>query len=154
MQPTTTQDFLDALKFRLNLRSDYACAKLLGVTTVTMMRWRAGGSFNDSNAMHVADLLKLPRAYVLACMGAQRAEDTESSGVWRQIADVFRDKVALWACTALLGFMVLASDRAPAAPTPELRNNVYYGKRRRVVREGRGKPLTDSEVRRASLCIS
>lgn len=116
MQPTTTNEFLDALKTRLNCRSDYALAKALGVTSVSMMRWRGGGAFNDKNAMHVAKLLELPPAYVLACMGAQRAdEDMESSGVWRHIADTFLHRVALWlACLALgfTGFLTAAPARA------------------------------------------
>lgn len=131
----TTQDFLDALKIRLNLRSDYALGKHMGVTSMTMSRWRAGGAFSDDNAIRVADLLEIPRAYVIACMGAQNSEpDTESSGVWRQIADAFRDKVALWlAAIALssLGFFGAApSDAAQNFAV----NNIHYAKARRALR--------------------
>ncbi len=115
----TTESLLDALKTRLSLRSDYALAKYLGVTTVSMARWRAGGSLSDENAIRVADLLKMPRAYVLACMAAQRSEsDSESSGVWRQIAESFRDKVALLALCATLGITGYAGFPTPAEAVP------------------------------------
>lgn len=162
MQPTTTNEFLDALKLRLNCRSDYALAKALGVTSVSMMRWRAGGAFNDKNAMHVAKLLDLPPAYVLACMGAQRAEeDMESSGVWRQIADVFLHKVALWVAVSLLGFTVFLNAPANAAADFSAVNNIHYAKFRRIAARLRrvvtalcGKARTAQQMRRASLCVS
>lgn len=130
MQPTTTNEFLDAVKTRLNLRSDYALIKALGVTQMSITRWRGGGAFNDANAIRVADLLDLPREYVLACMGAQRAEDTESSGVWRHIADAFAHRVALWLAVSLVGIQLLTPSPASAFSGFDLRNNVYYGKSR------------------------
>jgi hypothetical protein len=128
----TTKTLLDAVKAALSLRSDYALAKFLGVTQPTVYRWREGGTLNDENAIRIADLLKISRAYVLACMAAERApQDTESSGVWRQIAGAFRDKVALWLCALALCFTGFLSESAHAAGAFELRENVYYGKRRR-----------------------
>lgn len=125
----TTQTLLDQLKLKLSLRSDYALAKYLGVTTVTLGRWRTGGSFSDENAIRVADLLNLPRPYVVACMHAQSAdEDTESSGVWRQIADTFKEKAAVSALLAALCFSGFAANDVHAAGAFELPNNVYYGK--------------------------
>jgi hypothetical protein len=111
----TTPDFLDALKLKLKLPSDYAVGKHLGVTSMTMSRWRAGGALSDENARRVADLLEMPRAYVLACMAAQRSDDPESSGTWRQIADTFKDKVAVIALLATLGFTGFAANEPVAA---------------------------------------
>lgn len=131
----TTQSLMDALKKKLNLRSDYALAKYLGVTGVTMMRWREGKSLNDENAIRVAKLLDMPPAYVLACMGALRTDEgTEASGIWRQIADAFHHTVALWVVASLLGFSVFSSDSAHADGFFDVRNNVYYVKRKRVGR--------------------
>ncbi len=157
----TTRSLLDALKIKLNLRSDYALAKYLGVTTVTMSRWREGKNFGDGNAVRVADLLGLSRAYVVACMHAQSAEqDTETSGVWRQIADVFRDKVALWACATLLGFAAFFQSQSVSAADFLASNNIHYAKyrrgaarRRRTLKSGAGNPGTDSGVCGASLCL-
>lgn len=127
----TTESLLDQLKIKLNLRSDYALAKHLNVTGVTMLRWREGKGMSDVNALRVADLLKLPRAYVLACMHAQGAEkNTDTSGVWRQIADTFRERVSLWVIALALCFTGFLSHTAQAGDAFELRNNVYYGKSR------------------------
>lgn len=125
----TTRSLLDKLKIALNLRSDYALAKYLGVTTVTMSRWREGKNLSDENCIRIADILKLPRPYVIACMHAQSAKsDTETPAVWRQIADMFRDRVALWIIALALCFTGFSSNSVHAAGALELRNNVYYGK--------------------------
>jgi hypothetical protein len=135
----TTLSLIDEVIALHHLRSDYALAKFLNVTPMTVTRWRGGGHMSDEMAVKVAHVLSLPPAYVLACMGAQRAEaGTESSGTWRQIADAFRDKVALALLITALGFTGFPSDSlGTAAPSP-VRNNVYYGKSRKRPPAGRG----------------
>ncbi len=134
----TTKSLLDQLKARFSLRSDYAVSKFLSVTQPTVYRWRDGGTLSDEIAIRVADLLKISRAYVLACMAAERASgDLESSGVWRQIADVFKDKVAVVALLATLGIAGFPANDAHAAGASSLHENVYYVKRPRVGRRKR-----------------
>jgi hypothetical protein len=129
----TTVQLLDALRAKLNLRSDYALGKYLGVTQMTVTRWRQGGSLSDDNAIRFAHLLDLSPAYVLACMGAQRCEeDTEASGTWRQIADAFKDKVAVAVLLATLGFSLSFSANDASASESFLdANNIHYAKLRR-----------------------
>lgn len=134
----TTNSMLDALKVKLNLRSDYALAKYLGVTTVSMSRWRSGGSLSDDNAIRVARMLGMNPAYALACIHAERQpEDGETSGIWRQIADAVRTSAAGVALAAVLVFSGFAPSSTHAAGRSELPNNVYYGKSPRVLRRGR-----------------
>jgi plasmid maintenance system antidote protein VapI len=125
----TSITLLDALRAKFQLRSDYAAAKHLGVTNMTVNRWRAGGAMSDEMAIKFAHELGLAPAYLLACMGAQRSDpDTEQSGTWRQIADHFKDKVAVSALLAVLCLSGFAANDASAAGFSELRDNVYYVK--------------------------
>lgn len=128
----TTAELLDMLMARYTCRSDYALAKLLGVTTMTVTRWRMGGTFSDHNALKIADMLKMPRAYIIACMGGQRAEpNTEESGVWRQIAGHFRETVSLWLIVFALGFGSFFYNSSEAHSLFADANNIHYAKCRR-----------------------
>lgn len=69
----TVMEFLWDLREKLDLPSDYAVAKYLGVTQKTVKTWRAGrGGFSDDMALRVEDILGEPRGYVVACMHAYR----------------------------------------------------------------------------------
>ena len=82
-----TADFLDALKARHNLPSDYAAAKFLGLTQAQVSRYRNGRDFfGDVVAMRVAELLDMPPGYVLACIHAERATDSAVAKVWTKLA--------------------------------------------------------------------
>ena len=87
----TTIDFLDAVKARNNGASDYAVAKMLGVTQQTVSRWRVGKDFfGDSAAIKVADKLKIDPRYVVACAHAERAKGDDEKAVWLGIAGLFQ----------------------------------------------------------------
>lgn len=129
----TTQTLLDALKNKLQLRSDYALAKYLGVTGVTMLRWREGKGMSDANAVRVAKLLEMEPAYVLACMGAQSCEPgSEESGVWRQIAGAFHHTVALWLLAGACLFTGILSSAPGLALTLGFDNCILCKVSRRV----------------------
>ena len=128
MQPRTTTEFLDAIKAKFSLRSEYALVKHLGVTQVTVIRWRTGGCMNDAHAIKVADILGLQRAYVLACTRLEKAKDTESSGTWRQIADTFATPVMLPAVILSLVFGLFSLNLAHADETFGAANNIHYAK--------------------------
>lgn len=114
----TTIEILEALRAHFGGVSDYRAGKNIGARQQLVSQWRTGQIMSDTWAIRCADVLHLPRAYLIACVNAERArarEDVESSGVYRQIADAFRDRVALWALVSLLAFQTLMPSPAGAS---------------------------------------
>jgi len=94
--PATTVEFLDALKAHRGLSTDYQLFKSMGWKQGTVSNYRCGKTaMTGSHAIRVADELGLPRAYVLACMEAERERNTEVAGVWQEIANRFRGAAAI-----------------------------------------------------------
>jgi len=144
----TTLEFLNLLSARYDGASDYRIAKILGVKQQLTSNWRNGAVMSDNWAIRVADVLKMPRAYVVACVNAERLKDADRFGdpgkVWRQIADAFRDKAAVYLLVAALGFTALGAPRAQAAEGFGVRGNVYYGNSRKKRRRERRKVRRDT----------
>ena len=79
----TTVQYLDALKKRLDLPSDYAAAKVLGVTRAAVSAYRNGNSvFNETVAIRAAELLGLDPLEVIAACKAESAPDAHVRRVW------------------------------------------------------------------------
>lgn len=94
--PSTTVEFLDALKARRGWTSDYRLAKELGWRQTTVSNYRVGRSAMASeHAMRVAEELGLSHAYVVACMQAERENNGDVAKVWKAIADHFRSAAAI-----------------------------------------------------------
>jgi hypothetical protein len=94
--PSTTVEFLDALKAHKGLSTDYQLFKAMGWKQGTVSSYRCGKTcMSGPHAIRVADELSLPRAYVLACMSAERENNTEVAGVWQEIANRFRGAAAI-----------------------------------------------------------
>lgn len=84
----STIAFLNAVKARYDAPSDYAAAKILGVTHQTVSKWRVGKDFiGDSTALTVARLLEIDPAYVIACAHAERAKKADERAVWVTIME-------------------------------------------------------------------
>lgn len=67
--------------------TDYRLAKILGITQQGIMHTLYhNGSLSDENAIKLADELKLPRSYVVACMSRHRANNPELKDMWEEIA--------------------------------------------------------------------
>lgn len=93
--PSTTVEFLDLLKAEKGLSTDYQLFKALGWKQGTMSSYRCGRtSMSGPHAIRVADELHLPRAYVLACMEAERERNGEVATVWRELARRLRHVAA------------------------------------------------------------
>lgn len=90
-----TVDYLDALKAKLGLPSDYAAAKLLGVSRAACSRYRTGVStFDDEVAFKVAEFLEINPLEVIVSARAERAlsEDARArwEGYWEDFSANFR----------------------------------------------------------------
>lgn len=87
MKPRTTVEFLDALKARYSLTSDYKLFKFLGVTQSTVSNYRIGKTYlNDEIALKVAAQLELAPGYVLACIHEERTKSQPVKAAWHQVA--------------------------------------------------------------------
>lgn len=88
---TTTNEFLDQVKVRYGLKSDYALAGKLGITRSMVSGYRRGKSaFGDEMAVRVADLLELSPGYVLACIEAERSQIPAIRKAWEDLADLVK----------------------------------------------------------------
>lgn len=100
----TTIEFLDGLKDRLKIKSDYKLAKELGVSHTRISNWRRGrNTFDERIAVQVAHLLTLDPAYVLACMAAERSKRADVKTAWKKAAQRIGMGMAAVVVAVLLG---------------------------------------------------
>lgn len=86
----TTNQFLDEVKAKHGLSSDYALAKFAGISKQAISNYRARKSFlDDEIAEKVAALLGVSAAYVTACAHAERTKSDTQRRMWESIADKF-----------------------------------------------------------------
>lgn len=82
----TTREYLDAVKEKLNLPSDYAAAKALCVTRATVSKWRLGLSVPDDLACaRIADALGIEPIEVIAATQFERSSDEQARRLWEGI---------------------------------------------------------------------
>lgn len=98
----TSSTFVDRIKTKHNVTSDYAVAALLGVHRSAMSKHRHGqrDAWDDVIGLRIADLLEIDPAYVLACLSAERTKRPDVAKVWKKVAGGF---VALILAVLFLG---------------------------------------------------
>jgi transcriptional regulator with XRE-family HTH domain len=80
-------DYLDAVKQRHGLVSDYQLAKVLGVGHSTLSNYRVGRSIMDPTmCVKLAELLAVPAIEVIAAAEVERATRPEVRKVWLRYA--------------------------------------------------------------------
>jgi transcriptional regulator with XRE-family HTH domain len=85
-----TTEYMTAIKARHNISSDYALAKLLGVTQQAVSKWRNGkATIGDELAPLVGHLLDIDAAKVLADVNAEREHDETMKALWQRMASAF-----------------------------------------------------------------
>lgn len=85
-----TIEYMDALKQRLGITSDYALSKALGVSRQCVSRYSKGiGHFDEPVCRRVAELLDMHPGFVLLDMQRERASTEESRTLWAEIAAGF-----------------------------------------------------------------
>ena len=91
-----TIDFIEQIKKRHGVESDYAVKKLLGLKSSTMSSYRTGRShFSDEVCVRVAELLELDPSYVLSCIYAERTNNKNIATIWRKAAEKLRGTAAV-----------------------------------------------------------
>jgi transcriptional regulator with XRE-family HTH domain len=109
-----TNEFLDAVRARLNLTSDYQLAKALKVTRSQVSYYRSRGDvLSDEMAVKTAELLQIDPAYVLTCMSAER---TRSERARRALTTLAKKLSGAAALSVLLLVLLPTVTTEAAAP--------------------------------------
>lgn len=78
-----TVEYLESVKRKLDLPSDYALAKVLGVTRSNISNLQTGRSaMCDESAVKVAEILGMPSGRVLIDMHLERSKAPEVKAAW------------------------------------------------------------------------
>ena len=86
MQKNCNQ-FLNAVKSRHNIKSDYKLAQVLGLTHSAISNYRSGrSSFDSTTSAKIAELLSLPPLEVIAAIEMERAKSDELRKFWSRYA--------------------------------------------------------------------
>jgi DNA-binding XRE family transcriptional regulator len=87
-----TTEYLDALKIKLTLPSDYALAKVLGITHVSVSQFRSGRTaMGIETCMKVGEMLQLDGHAVYADGQIERAKKPEIADFWKSISEKFSE---------------------------------------------------------------
>lgn len=85
-----TIEYLQAVKSRLGITSDYALAAKLGITRSAISKLQQGGvSFSDDVALSVAEILGVHPFTVIAQANAERAKTPEQRARWSGVMEKF-----------------------------------------------------------------
>ena len=85
-----TLEFLQAVKTRLNIESDYALAARLGITRSAVSNFTRGkGVMGDDVALTVAQILGINPLVVIAQANAERAPTPEQKARWMGVVEKF-----------------------------------------------------------------
>lgn len=82
----TTNELLDAVRVRYNLRTDYQLAKFLKWNQQSVSRYRKGGTMDEAMCLKVAAVLELEPGVVLAAIAAERAKSPDVKSAWSTVA--------------------------------------------------------------------
>jgi hypothetical protein len=83
-----TPEYLDAVKRRLTLPSDYALQKPLGISKAQVSAYRTGKeTMSDSIALRVAEILDMPAGRVLVDVHMERSKTPEMRAAWAGILE-------------------------------------------------------------------
>ena len=85
-----TAEYLDSVKAALNLTSDYAVAKVLGITRESVSALRNGkNGMGIETCMKVAEVLRIDEHVIYADTQIERAKTPEMMHFWRSISEKF-----------------------------------------------------------------
>jgi len=111
-----TVAYLDAIKSRHGLKSDYQLGKFMGWSFSTISGYRRRGrEMGDEHCLQVAEALHLDAGQVLADIQAARAKSPETRKAWEGVARAFRGAAAvLLAIIAVAALLVASPGQAVA----------------------------------------
>ena len=85
-----TADYLDAVKRKLDLPSDYALAKTLSLSRSAVSLLQSGkNGMSDETAIKIAEILQIPVAKVLLESHIERSKAPEVRAAWTGMMEKF-----------------------------------------------------------------
>ena len=122
----STKDWLQEVKKRHAVTSDYALSKLLDVSRQHVSNWMLGNNtLSDYAALKVADALGINPLEVIASMNAERAARIVEKQAWERLAK----KLATAAMILIFSGISIAPEQSRAAlPDRGVSSSVYYVK--------------------------
>lgn len=130
----TMGDFVDKIKQRYDISSDYGLAKVLGLTRQTMSSHRTGRAkhFSEETACRIAALLDVDPAYVMACLAAERAKSEDVREAWKRVSKIMRSAPLVIALSITSIFVPPQNAHASGAHYISHNSNVLHIMRRRI----------------------
>lgn len=133
-----TNQYLDALKNRHNLPSDYKLAQLLGTTRQTISNYRHGRKhFSDQTALQISGLLDIPAAKIMIDMRVERTKDKDVRNAWKEAME-YMGGIAASVMLAVVVMVASPTTAEAAFSASSVTNNTYYAQfaqrlRRRII---------------------
>lgn len=130
-KPLNTVEFLDAVKRRHGLTSDYQLAKRLGWNTQRTSSYRNGRrELDDDACVQIAEALDVPPAYVMACVAAARAKDAAIKKHWEAAAKLLKTGTAAVILATVGALSQSAGMSATGAGERLSQPSIHYAPRR------------------------
>ena len=123
MEPNTTQKVIRKIAKMHDVETDYAIAKLLGCSHVTIGNYRKGKTMmDDTTCLQAANLIRIDPLMLMAKVRLERGVTPRERGVWERYAGR-----VLLACLILGSYGGLTPDTAFAQNQATTSgNNIYY----------------------------
>ena len=88
----TMNDFIERIRGKYDIQSDYGLAKILKVTrnAISAHKHKRSKHFSEETAYKIAELLDLDPAYVMSCLAAERAKDVRVRETWQRVSKILR----------------------------------------------------------------
>jgi transcriptional regulator with XRE-family HTH domain len=134
----TTGEYLDAVKAHLDLPSDYATAKALGVTPSAVSKYRLGRSQpDDLVCARIAEILDIEPMEVIAATHFERSTEPRAKALWEGIWGKAAGAIALNLIVCAVGVSVAPTSKAAASGENQAQSATLYimSNRRRFRRE-------------------
>ncbi|MCX5545677.1 helix-turn-helix domain-containing protein, partial [Paraburkholderia sp. CNPSo 3076] len=112
----STEQYLDEVRERLELPSDYALAKALGLTRASVSSYRVGRTLPDDLACaRIADAIGCDPMEIIAAINYQRAKNDEARALWEGIWGKVVGAIALSLPASKAGSSVAPSSKGGKA---------------------------------------
>lgn len=109
--------YLEAVKARHGGASDYRAAKILGVTTSAVSKWRNGTeSFSPTTAKKVAEELGIDEEIVVIESQIDRCKSPEEAAIWQRVLRRLGGAAAAVVAFSVIGLAPM--DTQAASPYP------------------------------------
>ena len=94
----SVNEYLDDVKRKLKLPSDYKLSKTLNIGHSAISKIRKGGSISDDTALKIANLLEIEPEEIILVATAERCHEPEKAVIWRNILARFEtsEEIGNW----------------------------------------------------------